>query len=199
MTIVNIVDCVPKVHHVWRKRNTIHVDKWNIMMTDDLHIPVTVCSYIAPYTAGWIASFTLQTRSIWHQLDLSGKHSAMLQFLQEGCSVTYYHHCLIIYIQHSEMRQRGKNKIAQTSKWQQRAFEPGLPRLRVWCSTTELPCTTPNLTTPLLTIQSHWQWFLRRMQTLSYIDRVNNEAVLNKTSIMKNIRKWQKPLLFVIP
>ena len=35
----NIVDCVPRVHHVCRKRNTI--DKENIMMTDDLHIPVT--------------------------------------------------------------------------------------------------------------------------------------------------------------
>ena len=25
MTIVNIMDCVPRVHHVWRKRNTIHM------------------------------------------------------------------------------------------------------------------------------------------------------------------------------
>ena len=41
MTIVNIVDCVPRVHHVWRKRNTIHTNKQNIMMTDDLHVPVT--------------------------------------------------------------------------------------------------------------------------------------------------------------
>ena len=40
MTIVNIVDCVPRVHHVWRKRNTIHMDKRNIMMTDTLHVPV---------------------------------------------------------------------------------------------------------------------------------------------------------------
>ena len=29
--ILNIVDCVPRVHHVWRKRNTIHMDKRNIM------------------------------------------------------------------------------------------------------------------------------------------------------------------------
>ena len=37
MTLVNIVDCVPRVHHVWRKRNTTHMVKRNIVMTDDLH------------------------------------------------------------------------------------------------------------------------------------------------------------------
>ena len=37
MTIVNIVDCVPRLHHVWRKQNTTHMDKRNIMVTDDLH------------------------------------------------------------------------------------------------------------------------------------------------------------------
>ena len=42
MTIVNIVDCVARIHHVWRKRNTIHMDKQNIMMTGDLHVPVRV-------------------------------------------------------------------------------------------------------------------------------------------------------------
>ena len=40
MTILNIVECVPRVHHVYRKRNTIHMlmDKRNITMTDDLHV-----------------------------------------------------------------------------------------------------------------------------------------------------------------
>ena len=46
MTIVNIVDCVPRVHHVRRKRNTIHMDKRNIMMTDDLHVPVILNSLL---------------------------------------------------------------------------------------------------------------------------------------------------------
>ena len=41
MTILNIVDCVPRVHHVSRKLNTIHMDKRIIMMTDDIHLPVT--------------------------------------------------------------------------------------------------------------------------------------------------------------
>ena len=33
--------CVPQVHHVRRKRNTIHMDKRNnnIKMTDNLHVP----------------------------------------------------------------------------------------------------------------------------------------------------------------
>ena len=29
MTILNIVDCVPRVHHVWRKRNRIHMGERN--------------------------------------------------------------------------------------------------------------------------------------------------------------------------
>ena len=40
MTIVNIVDCVPRVHNVWRKRNTIHMDKANMMMMDVLNVHV---------------------------------------------------------------------------------------------------------------------------------------------------------------
>ena len=36
MRILNNLDCVPRVQHVWRKRNTIHMDKRNIVMTDDL-------------------------------------------------------------------------------------------------------------------------------------------------------------------
>ena len=41
ITILNIVECVPRVHHVYRtnKQNTIHMD--NMMMTNDLHVPVT--------------------------------------------------------------------------------------------------------------------------------------------------------------
>ena len=45
MTIVNSMDCVPRIHHVWRKRNTIglHMDKRNIiMMTDDLLVGLPV-------------------------------------------------------------------------------------------------------------------------------------------------------------
>ena len=42
MTILNIVDCVPRLHHgAWRKRNTTYIDKRNIMMTGDLRVPVT--------------------------------------------------------------------------------------------------------------------------------------------------------------
>ena len=40
MTIYNIVDCVPRVHHVWSKQNTIYMDNKIIMMTNDLHVPV---------------------------------------------------------------------------------------------------------------------------------------------------------------
>ena len=44
MTIINIVDRVPRVHHVRRKQNTIHMDKRNIMMTDDLHVAVNLAT-----------------------------------------------------------------------------------------------------------------------------------------------------------
>ena len=43
MIIVNIVDCVPQgegLHHLnGESDNTIHKNKQNFMMTDDLHVP----------------------------------------------------------------------------------------------------------------------------------------------------------------
>ena len=42
----------------------------------------------------------------------------------------------------SELERRGDNENAKTSKRQQRGFEPGLSRLRVWHSTTGLPRST---------------------------------------------------------
>ena len=65
-----------------------------------------------------------------HQLDLTGKHSAMLQLLHEHNSFTYpplsiTSYSFIQLIEKSDSRQRGVNEIAKASKRQQVDENPG--------------------------------------------------------------------------
>ena len=84
--------------------------------------------------------FTCQTCSFRHQLDFPGKHSVPA-ITRENYSITFP--LLSIsrhsFIQLSELGRCGENKNGQTSKRQQRRFEPGLSRLLVRHFTAELP------------------------------------------------------------
>ena len=50
MTILNIVDCFQRVHNVETAKYNTH-DKRNVIMTDDLHVPVkgNKCSALVQY------------------------------------------------------------------------------------------------------------------------------------------------------
>ena len=74
-----------------------------------------------------------QTCSFRHQLDFSGKHSAMLQLLRKDFSLTFPALTIARYSfkQLSELGRRGENENGQASKQQQSGFEHRLSRLRV--------------------------------------------------------------------
>ena len=69
----------------------------------------------------------LYTCTFQCHLDFSDEHSAMLQLLHEDYSFIYPPMSIARYsfIQLSELRQRGLNKIAKASKWQQEDLNTG--------------------------------------------------------------------------
>ena len=93
---------------------------------------IKVHPYIARYPVLGTAQSALhfnpwQTCLFQHQLDFSGKHSAMLQLLCEDYAFRYPPLSVArsSFIQLSELRQRGVNKIAQASKRQQENLNLG--------------------------------------------------------------------------
>ena len=69
-------------------------------------------------------------------------HAAIAQRLFTHISTTVYSQVLILL---SQLRRREVKENAQTSKRLKRGFEPGLSRLRVRHSTTELPRSTREI------------------------------------------------------
>ena len=117
-----------------------------------------VCFHIAQYPVHWTAQSALhftpwQTCSFRHQLGFSGKHSSHAAITRNDYSLTCPPLSIAKYsfIQLSRLRHREENENAQTSKRYQRGFEPGLSRLRVRHSTTELPRSTKDETIGLIT------------------------------------------------
>ena len=91
---------------------------------------VKVSSYIAQY----LHFTTCQTCSFQHQLNFSGKYSAMLQLLCDDYSLTYIHRLLstpvcsqlLIYTVTAERTEAtGVNNNVQALKNQQDDFNPG--------------------------------------------------------------------------
>ena len=77
-------------------------------------------------------------------LGFSGKHSSQAAITRQTKSLTFPPLSIARYsfIQLSQQGRREENENAQSSKRYQRGFEPGLTRLRVRRSTTELPRST---------------------------------------------------------
>ena len=91
-----------------------------------------VCFHVPKYPVRWTAQSTLhftpwQTCSFRHQVDFSGKHSAMLQLLHEDYSLTFPPLSITRYssIQLSELGHCGENENAQASKQQRRDSNAG--------------------------------------------------------------------------
>ena len=76
--------------------------------------------------------------SLRNQLSLSGKHSSNAEITKTKHS--HFHHGTHLY-SWVNWGDNGENEHAQVLKQQQRGFEPGLSRLRVWHSTAELTCS----------------------------------------------------------
>ena len=91
-----------------------------------------VCFHVPKYPVRWTAQGTLhftpwQTCSFRHQVDFSGKHSAILQLLHEYYSLTFPLPSIATYssIQLSELGHRGENENDQASKQQRRDSNAG--------------------------------------------------------------------------
>ena len=90
-----------------------------------------------------------QTCSFRHQLGFSWKHSSHAAITRKHYSLPFTPLSIARYsfIQLSRLRRREENENAQTSKrYSKGGFEPGLSRWRVRHSTTELPCSTCDIT-----------------------------------------------------
>ena len=116
---------------------------------------VKVCIYIAQYPVRWTAQSALHFSSPWqtcsfrHQLELSGKHSAMPQLLRRVYSLTLPTLSINRYsfIQQSVLGHCEENENVPSFETATKRFEPRLSRSRVWDSTAELLCSTKTRTT----------------------------------------------------
>ena len=137
--------------HVFKRRNLVRSERNNCFLLQFEQLFFAKCEvkgkgsfYIAQYPVRWTAQSASHflpsltdlfnptpTRSILARQQLRAKTKS-LTF--PPLSIARYS-----FIQMSQQLVNGENENAQSSKRYQRGFEPGLTRLRVRHSTTELP------------------------------------------------------------